>query len=722
MKILLAAMSMGLGGAETHVLELARGLSERGHRVFVSSAGGVYAKELSAYGVTHVEIPLNAKDPGSVAASFSTLSKLMEKERFDIVHAHARIPAFICGKLQKRFGYAFITTVHFDFRCTPLLKRITDWGEHLIAVSEDLALSVEGKYGYPRENMTVVNNGVDTVRFSPENSGLEVREKLGLTGEKTVMYLGRLDSDSYLPAQTLIEAAEEIYEKSGTVTVIVGCGEKQASLEKQAADVNERLDRKVVILAGGTSDAAGYIAACDVFVGPSRSAMEALASGKPTVLAGTFGMLGVFSRDTEAEALRTNLCCRGSEIPTAEKVAHEVCRLLSLDEKSRNELSLYGREFVKTHYSAAAMVCGCEKAYLRLLEKRKKTVTLCGYYGYGNIGDELMLRALLDRLDRCDGVGRVFVMSADNDIPKSKKAQTVPRFDIARVENALASSHAIVFGGGNILQDKTSTKSLIYYTQVLSLARKRGCKAALCSNGIGPILSEKNMERVRKALLLADYISMREEDSARLAKKLTGREDIIRTADIAFAAPLVEGKLPALLEKKDFYLVFPKANAGCDTATLVKFCCKMKREHGLIPIFTAMHKRQDAPLCREFAARLPWAYYFSEADEAQIRAMLASARFALAMRLHGAVMAASQACPVIATSDDGKVREFFEESSMPCYAFLEPESSAEQMYSSARKALEQRAEFSAQLAEISLENISSAKEELDRLCAFLTEF
>jgi hypothetical protein len=44
------------------------------------------------------------------------------------------------------------------------------------------------------------------------------------------------------------------------------------------------------------------------------------------------------------------------------------------------------------------------------------------------------------------------------------------------------------------------------------------------------------------------------------------------------------------------------------------------------------------------------------------------------------------------------------------------------MYSSARKALEQRAEFSAQLAEISLENISSAKEELDRLCAFLTEF
>ena len=722
MKILLAAMSMGLGGAETHVLELARGLAERGHRVFVCSAGGTYAAELSKYGVTHVDIPLNTKEPQSVGRAFSLLRRLMEWERFDIVHAHARIPAFICGRLQKRFGYAFITTVHFDFRCTPLLKRITDWGEHLIAVSEDLAASVERKYGYPRENMTVVNNGIDTARFCPENSGREVRERLGLEGKKTVMYLGRLDSDSYLPAEALVEATEEIYARSGAVTVIVGCGERQGALEKKAASVNQRLGKSVVILAGGTSDAPGHIAACDVFVGPSRSALEALASGKPTVLAGTFGMLGAFSPETKAEALRTNLCCRGSEPPTAERVAHEVCRLLALDGKQREELSRYGRTFVEAHYSAAAMVRDCEMTYMHLLKKRKKTVTLCGYYGYGNIGDELMLKALLDRLERCEDIGRVFVMSADKQCLHGSKAQTVQRFDVARVERALASSDAIVFGGGNILQDKTSTKSLIYYTQVLSLARKRGCKVALCSNGIGPILSEKNMERVRKALLLADYISMREEDSVLLAKKLTGREDIVRTADIAFAAPRVGVKLPKLLEGKDFYLVFPKANSGCDTDTLTEFCCKMKRGQGLVPVFAAMHKKQDAPLCRELAARLPWAYYFSEADEAQIRAMLACARFALAMRLHGAVMAAEQACPVIATSDDGKVRGFFEDPFMPRYAFSEPQSSAEQMYSSACMALENRDAFAAQLAKISLENMSSAKEELDRLCAFLTEF
>ena len=52
LKILMATMSMGLGGAETHVLELSLELARRGHSVTVASCGGVYVKALEAGGVT----------------------------------------------------------------------------------------------------------------------------------------------------------------------------------------------------------------------------------------------------------------------------------------------------------------------------------------------------------------------------------------------------------------------------------------------------------------------------------------------------------------------------------------------------------------------------------------------------------------------------------------------------------------------------------------------
>ena len=67
MKILMLAMSMGLGGAETHVLELSRELVRRGHTVFAASRGGVLACKLEAGGVRHIIVPLHSKNPACVA-------------------------------------------------------------------------------------------------------------------------------------------------------------------------------------------------------------------------------------------------------------------------------------------------------------------------------------------------------------------------------------------------------------------------------------------------------------------------------------------------------------------------------------------------------------------------------------------------------------------------------------------------------------------------------
>ena len=68
MKILMVTMGLGIGGAETHIVELSRALSRLGHEITVASAGGIYVDELEGCGVRHVTLPLNTKKPAALVA------------------------------------------------------------------------------------------------------------------------------------------------------------------------------------------------------------------------------------------------------------------------------------------------------------------------------------------------------------------------------------------------------------------------------------------------------------------------------------------------------------------------------------------------------------------------------------------------------------------------------------------------------------------------------
>ena len=138
MKVLMATMQLDIGGAETHILELSKALKRQGIDVFVASRGGAYEQELIDAGIPHIYVPLNSKKPSSMWASYRILKKLVEEEKFDVVHAHARIPAFILGKLHKKMGFRFVTTAHWVFSTRFPLNLLTDWGERSLAVSDDI--------------------------------------------------------------------------------------------------------------------------------------------------------------------------------------------------------------------------------------------------------------------------------------------------------------------------------------------------------------------------------------------------------------------------------------------------------------------------------------------------------------------------------------------------------------------------------------------------------
>lgn len=370
--ILMLLMKLDIGGAETHVTELSKELKKRGNNVIVASNGGVYAKELEAAGIKHYTVPLQNKNPANVIKSFKLIKEIIEKENIDIVHSHARIPSFIAGRLHKKMKFPFVTTAHWVFTTKYGLKYITDWGEETVAVSEDIKKYLEDNYKIPEEKITVTVNGIDTDKFSPDTDGEEVKKELGISeNERVVVCVSRMDTDRSLAAHKLISAFEKLDKPVENLRlVVVGGGDDFESVAKEADEINKKLGREAITVTGARTDINKLVAAADVFVGVSRAALEAMAAGKATIIAGNEGYIGLFNEEKAELAYATNFCCRGCEMTDEEKLAQDIANYFGMWEEEKKHIGEFSREFVKERYSIKRMADDAEKVYKSVLAER----------------------------------------------------------------------------------------------------------------------------------------------------------------------------------------------------------------------------------------------------------------------------------------------------------------------------------------------------------------
>ena len=83
MKIMMATMGLDIGGAETHIVELAKELKHRGHDVLIVSNGGVYVREVEGAGIRHCQAPLNQRSVASMSRARRILRQVIDRERPD---------------------------------------------------------------------------------------------------------------------------------------------------------------------------------------------------------------------------------------------------------------------------------------------------------------------------------------------------------------------------------------------------------------------------------------------------------------------------------------------------------------------------------------------------------------------------------------------------------------------------------------------------------------
>ncbi len=666
MKILLLTDRMEAGGAETHLAQLARELQKRSHEVLLWCSGGRLAKSLEQEGVRCILQPPPTRSPIFLFLRRQKLIRLIKKEKIEVLHAHTRLTAQLVRGMR-RFGCAEIVTVHAHFYTNALLSSISYWGQATIAVSEDLCDYVSNTYRIPNRQITVIPNGIDCLRFAPKK-----RTHHGIR----LLFASRLDDDCSLGAELLLRLAPTLFARFPHLHItIAGGGCEYQRLRKNAQSIKE--GQKRLSLLGWVDDMAGLLREQDIFVGVSRAAMEAAASGCAVILCGNEGYLGILDEQNLASASLSNFCARGEHLPDADRLFQDLCTLIK-DTSLRQRSASAGLSFVRQFLDSEKLCQKTEQVYRQALPcKKEYRLTVGGYFGCGNLGDDAILQGLLHEWNTHHRTLLPIVLSGSALRDRKRLgAPTVPRKNPVLIAHALLRSRLFLMGGGSLLQNRTGDLSLTYYLGLLHLARLLHRKTALYACGIGPLLGKHATDRVEKALRSVSHIGLRDERSLRLLRSLgISEQSLFVGADACFLLPLPPPSRSLYLRKKAS--IPPNARLlglvlrtveNKDLSTLFSAITSLCQACDLTPIILTLDQAHDKTLSLRAAHDLG-TICIAPTEPQTALAWFASCHAVLSMRLHGMLLATRVATPslgVCTDAQDEKIPAFAESASLPC--------------------------------------------------------
>lgn len=703
MKILMVLMGLEIGGAETHVAEFAMELARRGHCVHIASKGGVYEKEIRKSGIIHHKLPLHTKNPFSVLKSYLGLKKIISQNKFDIVHAHARIPAYICSRLHKKLKFRFITTAHWVFKTNFLLKRITNWGERTIAVSNDIKSYLQECYDYPAGKIHVTINGIDTEKFSLNTDWSDIKSEFNLEDNKfRIVYVSRMDTDRSAVAFNLLDIAPVLCKKyPETEIVIVGGGNDYERLIKKVDEVNSAVGHRAVIATGPRTDINKFVASGNMFVGVSRAALEAMSASKPVIIAGNEGYIGIFGKDKEEISVKTNFCCRGCPMPDNEILLEDILKVI--ESKNIEDMATFNRQYILDNYSVAKMTDDYEEAYDALLQNnpfRENDILVSGYYGFNNVGDDSLLKAIVQNIRAKNKNTKITVLSKKPDETRALfQVESVNRYNLLKIFFLLKHTRLLISGGGSLLQDVTSTKSYRYYSTIIKMAMFQGAKVMVYANGIGPITSKSNRKDCKNLIEMVNVITLRDKNSQEELINMGVKRDISVTADPAFSLDCQECKIP----KEDYFIVSVRRwkELPENFTDIIGAVCKVvKDKFGLLPVFVPMHPKLDFALCNEICKECGGTVLGSANKIEELLYVVKNSRFVMGMRLHILIYSLSMGVPVIPLSYDPKVDAITDQWQC-CTGFSAEEINEEKLVKQIEYVMENREELCESISEIS---------------------
>ena len=143
--------TLGLGGAERHVVDLSRAFVERGHSVtvvFLMLPKPNLHAELTAAGVTVHRLTGRTK-----LGQLQQLSLIIQTERPNIVHSHSPALKILARVLRPFLGFRLVSTHHNVFMrhsfAQRVIERLLHWLDDVqISCSDEVAVEAARKRGF----------------------------------------------------------------------------------------------------------------------------------------------------------------------------------------------------------------------------------------------------------------------------------------------------------------------------------------------------------------------------------------------------------------------------------------------------------------------------------------------------------------------------------------------------------------------------------------------
>jgi polysaccharide pyruvyl transferase CsaB len=305
---------------------------------------------------------------------------------------------------------------------------------------------------------------------------------------------------------------------------------------------------------------------------------------------------------------------------------------------------------------------------------------IAGYHGFGNCGDEAILLAMTTNIRAMAPDVDITALSFKPEFTKTEyNVKAVQRFNFAEVLKTIRHSDIVLSGGGTLLQDGTSTRSLIYYLAIIKMAKLMKKRVMLYANGIGPVNGRLNRRLVKSVVNTVDVITLREKLSeADLRSIGVSKPNIIVTADPAFTLKSISDEeadklLAAEGVPRDKQLVgvsvraWSRAFGGEEYLSRIAGICDNLIREGKNVVLVPMEYPKDLDVSRKVIAAMKEKAYLLENryNPPQILGIVGRLDLMLSMRLHTLIFAAVKNVPMLGIIYDPKVEYYLKVLEMP---------------------------------------------------------
>lgn len=299
-------------------------------------------------------------------------------------------------------------------------------------------------------------------------------------------------------------------------------------------------------------------------------------------------------------------------------------------------------------------------------------ILVSGYYGFRNAGDEAILAGMIHAVRDLAPETNFHVISGT--VAHTREVHgvgAISRGDFRNIWRTLAQTDLVISGGGSLLQDVTSSKSLAYYLGIISMGQLRRKPVMLYAQGIGPVTHPVGKSLIPKVANRVDLITVRDAESGEALRRLgIYRPPITVTADAALAlGPSDPDWGAALLQAAGADLHRPVIGVSVRAwkqgeliwkPRLARVLDTLVRETGAQVVFIPMQQPKDVWAARTIThlMEMPAVLAQQEYSHAEVRAMIARCNLIIGMRYHALVFAAMNGVPLVGFSYDPKTDSF----------------------------------------------------------------